>query len=148
MANADGCEVTSYLAEHRRDLLLSVVAPLLLVCVALLQVYRVNTLDQSSWSGAGFGMFATIDNETYRLIRGYVVEPAGEQRVVLPGELTRQAFEVRVVPTDSRVRALAEAWRERAAVGDQPFAVEVWTLDFDSDTPSLTATAHTRMVVE
>lgn len=135
-------------AERRRDLVLALVAPVLLVCVALVQVYRVNTVDQSSWSGAGFGMFATIDNETYRLVRGYVVEPAGERRVPLPDALTRQAFELRVVPTQGRARSLAERWRAHAQTGDQAFAVEVWTLDFDSNAPSLTASTHTRVVIE
>jgi hypothetical protein len=121
----------------RRDLVLALAAPTLLVLVALVQVQRVAQLDQSSWSGAGFGMFATIDGDNYRSVRGYVRTPEGLERVPLPRELTRQGFEVRVVPTDRRARALARAWQSELGPDAPPLVVEVWRLRFDPAEPSV-----------
>lgn len=132
----------------RRDVALSLVAPLLLIAIAGLQVVRVQTMDQSSWSGAGFGMFATIDNETYRLVRGYTVDADGERAVGLPGELREEAFELRVVPSASRAAALGQRWREKSGVEGDEFVVEVWRVSFDPEGPSLSAQPLLREVLE
>ncbi|MFP5318134.1 MAG: hypothetical protein ACLGI2_07535 [Acidimicrobiia bacterium] len=87
------------------------VVPLILVAVALFQVRQATVNDQSSWSGAGFGMFATIDNEDSRFLRGYVLEAAGERLVGLPRSLAEEALAVRVLPTADRLHALARRWR-------------------------------------
>jgi hypothetical protein len=113
------------------------IAPALLVVVALTQIWRVHELDQSSWSGAGFGMFATIDSETFRPVRGWVVDDEGSRPVALPAELERAAFELQVVPTEDRARALAERWRDLVAKGRGRFVVEVWRLQFDSSSTHL-----------
>src|SRR5690606_30496927 len=47
--------------RRRRDLLLSLVVPALVCLVAVVHTVRVDSSDLSTWSGAGFGMFATID---------------------------------------------------------------------------------------
>ncbi|HUW01465.1 MAG TPA: hypothetical protein VMW08_03840 [Acidimicrobiales bacterium] len=60
----------------RRDLVLVLVAPALLVVVAATSIWRFHDLEQSSWQGVGFGMFATYDNVSTRSVR---VEIDGER---------------------------------------------------------------------
>jgi len=122
------------------------VAPAVLVVVALLQISRVRELDQSSWSGAGFGMFATIDNESFRLVRGWVLDEDGQRPVPLPHELERAAFELQVVPTEERAQGLARRWQEIAAP-DTGFVVEVWGISFDSDGPEIHVETKLRVEV-
>jgi hypothetical protein len=42
--------------------------PALILAVAAVHAVRVMTLDQSSWKGGGFGMFATYDHEVTRAV--------------------------------------------------------------------------------
>lgn len=94
------------------DLVRALVVPVLLATIALVQIARVHTLDQSPWSGAGFGMFASIDGETSRSVVGVVVTDDGATDASLPRELRRQAFELAVVPSASAADDLAERWAE------------------------------------
>jgi hypothetical protein len=120
----------------RRSRLLGLVAPALLVVVALLALWRTTVHDQSSWSGAGFGMFATVDGEATRQVRAHVAE-TGEV-VLLPSGLEREVLEVTVLPTEERMRHLGEAWRRRAGLGsDEVLVVEVWAVEFDVTTAAL-----------
>lgn len=112
-------------------LLRSLAVPALLVVVALLQIVRVDRLDQSSWSGVGFGMFATVDNETSRTVRGYQRDGDVLRPVPLPPELDREAFELRVVPSDERARTLARSWAAHADGSADAFVVEVWGLSLE-----------------
>ena len=115
------------------------VAPALLVLVAVLQVVRAHTHDQSSWSGGGFGMFATYENEDSRFVRTWAITAGGEEAVGLPAGLDREALEVRVVPTSARLRALAREVAER--LGDEVMAVrvEVWGIRLDHPDAELDA---------
>ncbi|MDG2390966.1 MAG: hypothetical protein P8M30_16790, partial [Planctomycetaceae bacterium] len=53
--------------------LLVLFTPLLLVVVALTQIVRAYTVDQSPWKGGGFGMFASVDSPGNRERRAYLV---------------------------------------------------------------------------
>ena len=67
------------------------------------------TLDQPSWQGASFGMFATYDNRSSRTVTVTVTEPERTYRASLPAALRDDAERLKVVPTDAHAEALAEA---------------------------------------
>jgi hypothetical protein len=93
--------------------------PALLVVVATFGVARSVGLDQSSWQGASFGMFATYDNRTSRHVR-VTVDSAGQDepvRVQLPAELEDDAERLRVLPSAAAARRLAAETLERVPEG-------------------------------
>jgi hypothetical protein len=116
------------LPQSWRDRVLVLVVPALLVVVATIQITRVVRLDQSSWSGAGYGMFATYEYEDTRTLR--VVARAGgvDRAIALPTDLSRAGFEARVVPTERRLHALAERVLDRAPDAES-VTVQVWGID-------------------
>lgn len=110
--------------------------PALLVVVATFGVARSIGLDQSSWQGASFGMFATYDNRTSRHVR-VTVDGAGHDQPVrarLPPELEDDAERLRVLPTDGAARRLAAETLERvpASKGERVM-VEVRRLKIDPE---------------
>lgn len=84
--------------------------PALVVAVWLNHWFAVERDDLSTWSGAGYGMFATYDNEDTRFVLGKYFDGDGAHTATPPPALADLAFAARVLPTDERVRALAEAW--------------------------------------
>ncbi len=100
-------------------------APLLLVAVAAAQWVRVAEHDQSSWSGIGFGMFATFEEETNRRVLVTLEIDGRSIPAAVPAELADDADRLRTVPSARATQALAEAlldvtWRieDRRAVPD------------------------------
>lgn len=83
-------------------------APLVLVVVAVVQIVRVHTLDQSSWVGVGFGMFATYESEQTRFVQATLtLDDGAVVAVSVPdgeGDLVREVLEV---PTDANAERLA-----------------------------------------
>lgn len=89
----------------------ALVIPAVMVAVALFHAGRVVSVDQSSWQGAGFGMFATYDFDGTRAV--VAVASVGEEEVQLslemvPPDLQRLA---RVAPTDATLIRIAELLR-------------------------------------
>ena len=91
----------------------SLALPILLVAVASLGVYRSVTLEQSSWQGASFGMFATYDNVSSRAVIVRLIGPDGPTGLALPPGLDDDATRLEVVPTDRGARDLARKVSER-----------------------------------
>lgn len=103
--------------------------PLLLVVIAAVGVYRSVTLDQSSWQGASFGMFATYDNVPSRTVVVRAIGPSGSARIAVPHDLQDDAVRLRVVPTDDRAAALARSLTGRTeSAGATRIEVEVWRI--------------------
>jgi hypothetical protein len=92
----------------RRDSWTWLVAPALLVGVALLQYRNVAVDDESTWSGVGFGMFATFDNESSRAVNIRVTVD-GDALPASSAVLGERAFNLRTLPSASEVRAAAES---------------------------------------
>jgi hypothetical protein len=119
----------------KRDAWTWLLVPALLVAVALVQFRNVIVHDESTWSGAGFGMFATFDNEPTRVVRVTVTIDGADYRA--PGSvLGHQAVELRTLPSRDDVQQAAEhllkqRWRGadglavRDETGSAPTAVRV-----------------------
>jgi hypothetical protein len=117
------------LPRSLRDRLRTLAPPALLVAIASLGVYRTSNVDQSSWQGVSFGMFATYDNTVSRIIRVTIDGPGGSYRADLPADLRDDATRLRVVPTDAAAAQLARAVLPRVAGdGATGVRVEVWRL--------------------
>ena len=83
----------------------------ILVFVALLQIYLVNTTNLSPWKGGGFGMFAAVDAPSMRVIVAEGLDEAGELLRIdayslLPKSTERQ---IRSFPRRSDLQQLGEA---------------------------------------
>ncbi len=99
----------------------------LLAIVAALGVRNHVADDQSSWEGASFGMFATYDNHTSRLVAATVDGPGGAVRVALPDDLEDDALRLRVAPSQGAIDALAAAIAQRAPDATS-VRVELWRI--------------------
>jgi hypothetical protein len=88
-----------------RERLAAWAVPTLLLAVAGLQMGRAAVLDQSSYAGFGFGMFATYENELSRWTEVTATMMDGTEVSVRPDAALDLA--VQEVPTDSNVEALA-----------------------------------------
>jgi hypothetical protein len=106
---------------------------LLLVIIAVNQIYLAHTRDLNPWKGGGFGMFST---SLTRHLHVFAIESGGEREVDLPEELEDLEERLRALPTDRRLdefgRRLAEVLGEHyldlAAV-----RVELWSTRYDVD---------------
>jgi hypothetical protein len=90
-------------------------APLLLVLVALIGVYRARLYGQSPWKGGGFGMFASLDVRNSYHLRNYLIIETRVERVSTPASLKKEETLARTVPTRENLylfaRSLAqETW--------------------------------------
>ena len=110
---------------------------ILLVALALSQIYLVRTVSLSPWAGGGFGMFSTPDAPGSRTVRAYVLTPGVKREVPIPDSLKDAALRAAAIPTDSRLTALAlEIARVPTPERVPPRAVliEVWRAEYDPET--------------
>jgi hypothetical protein len=107
----------------------ALVAPGLLLALALAQIAGWAAYGLTPWKGGGFGMFATNDHGGFR--RVHVIERVaeGERVVPVPDALERERRRAREAPSAANLRRLGEALRARAReLG--PLRVEVWRTEF------------------
>ncbi len=105
-----------------RDRWRAIAPALLLAVVALLGVRNHVVRDQSSWQGASFGMFATYENDSSRVVAVMLDAGDGPRRVRLPDSLRDDVRRLEVVPTKADADALA---RRVLGLVDGPAEVEV-----------------------
>ena len=96
-------------------------APLCLCVVAGLHLFRVWTCDQTPWKGGGFGMFSTVDDESARFARCYLVTESGDLPLPIPPAANKLLAELRAAPTQHKLNELArrlaaQSWRCAATV--------------------------------
>ena len=85
------------------------IAPVCLCLVAGLHLYRVAVDGQTPWKGGGFGMFSTVDSESARYLRCYLVTSNGtDLPLAVPGALAKRAAELRAAPSPDAASQLAE----------------------------------------
>ena len=92
--------------------------PALLVAVALNQLWLAFSADLTPWCGGGFGMFSTNDNRFSRHLHAYGLSPGLRIELVIPIELEERVQAAVALPSDARLRALAQ---ELAPLADSDF---------------------------
>lgn len=91
----------------RREWPAWLVAPLLLVVVAVVQWWRVAEYDQSSWSGVGFGMFATFGEQGNRRVRVDVTVDGTTLPALAVADIAAELDHLRTVPSAAATRHAA-----------------------------------------
>jgi hypothetical protein len=110
---------------------------LLLVLVALHQLWLAHTQELSPWSGGGFGMFSTTDAGRARHLHAFVLRPGLVREVEPPSEAGPLVLRALTLPSDARLRALA---RELAQLPTPDYGppsgvrLQVWRTRYDPGT--------------
>jgi len=107
----------------------ALVAPLLLVTLALAQIAGFVGFGLSPWKGGGFGMFSTNDHGSFRSVRVFEMGENGERRVDLPPELEQLQRHVREAPRQANLERLVTELRA-GTPGLGTLRVEVWRTQF------------------
>jgi hypothetical protein len=124
--------------------------PAVLLVVAGVHRYRAAAEDRSSWSGAGFGMFATLSQEELGFLRAAATSPSATTAVPVPTELARDVIELKADPVRSRLEALAHRWLTIERQRDPSISelrVSLWHVRLDTETPALDAYPLQEVVV-
>lgn len=109
------------------------IVPLIATVFAGVAVVRYHALDQSTWRGASFGMFASYEYEQGRYLRALVVDDDGTHQVAVPPDLDELRRRAITVPGGPAPREMARALRVRT--GADQVVVEIRGHDVEiSDT--------------
>lgn len=115
--------------------------PALILAVAAVHALRVATLDQSSWKGGGFGMFATYDHESTRAVVVLVEHGDGLAHAVLQSGDRDTLARLRALPRDAGAADLARIVLARDLDATR-VVVEVRGRDLDGTTLSFPVLAR------
>jgi hypothetical protein len=110
---------------------------LLLVIVALHQIWLARTEALSPWSGGGFGMFSTTDAGPTRHLHALLVRPGLLRSVVPPPELEGLTRRALALPSESHLRDLALALADTPTPDPGPATavrVQVWHVQHEPHT--------------
>ena len=110
---------------------------LILVAVALHQLFLAHTAGLSPWSGGGFGMFSTTDAGATRHLHAFVLRPGILREIEPPRKLDELVRRALTLPSDSNLGALAAAIAEVPTPDYGPptaVRVQVWATRFDART--------------
>lgn len=142
-------------AWSKRDWALVLIAPLILIGVAINHQVLTATKNLTAWKGGGFGMFATVDsNSTRRLVATPILSDGTEfgffniRDVLDTDETPTRSAKILAMPSQDDLRRAAEESIEfyRDVVDDPAIEtddivdmrVEVVTLGLDSRTNQMT----------
>jgi hypothetical protein len=119
---------------------LSALPALLLVAVAVTQIALAHRAHLSAWSGGGFGMFSTTDSPARRHLHAWAIRPGLRSELEIPEQLEVPVRRALALPTDARLRPVAEALtRIEAEEGDPDAApvesifLQVFRVEYDAD---------------
>lgn len=145
-------------ARRIGELLARYIAPLLLILVAISQIYLASVRELLTPArGGGFGLFSTVDKLAHRQLRMFWIGPSGSAKVALPGQepIVKQIRSAAALPTEARLRQIAELVDERGrrveVQGDPPFPssrIEVWKRAFDQESLQASRVKVNELVVE
>ncbi len=110
------------------------VPALLLVGVAVHQVFLANTAGMSPWSGGGFGMFSTTDAGAARHLHAFVMRPGIQREIRIPAAMKDWERRVVTLPSDANLREFALALADLPTPDHGPATavrVQVWRTEFD-----------------
>jgi hypothetical protein len=105
-------------AERQQFYRRALLAPVCLCLVAALHLARVWTVHQTPWKGGGFGMFSTVDAESARFLRCWLITNEGKLPLPLPPAVEKPVAEMRAAPSQAGLmqlatRLAAQSWRWR-----------------------------------
>jgi hypothetical protein len=107
---------------------------LLLVGVAVHQIFLVHTAGLSAWSGGGFGMFSTTDAGATRHLHAFVMRPGIQRETRIPDWMKDWERVVVTLPSEANLRAFALALADLPTPDHGPATavrVQVWRTEFD-----------------
>jgi hypothetical protein len=113
------------------------IPPLLLVLVALHQIYLARTAELSPWKGGGFGMFSTTELGVARTVRIFVSAPDRSEELEIPDSLAEGAQKVAALPSSRLVERFAKQIAAREQRNERPVdsvRIEVWRTRFEIQT--------------
>jgi hypothetical protein len=106
--------------------ILSRLPPLLLVAVALHQIWLVEREGLSAWCGGGFGMFSTTDGWGTRHLHAVAEGAAFRASLEIPSDLEEDLQSALALPTQERLLGLARALAERTDFDlERPRAIRI-----------------------
>ena len=111
--------------------------PILLVVVALHQIYLAKTSTLSPWKGGGFGMFSSTQAGPARTVRVFVSAPDRSEELEIPESLAESALKVATFPSESLLKAFARSVVAREQRKGRPVEtvhIEVWQTRFEVQT--------------
>lgn len=119
---------------------LSALPALLLVAVAITQIALARSAHLSAWSGGGFGMFSTTDSPARRHLHAWAIRPGLRSELEIPEQLEVPVRRALALPTDARLRPVAEALAQIEAEAGDPDAapvesilLQVFRVEYDAD---------------
>ena len=133
----------------RRARVLRVLPCLLLIGVACHQIVLSRTSGLASWSGGGFGMFASTDAGATRHLHAFVRRPGLRRAVQPPASEARQVRRTLTLPTEANLRSLALTLADIPTPDHGPATaveVQIWHTRFDPAT--LTPTSQILRAIE
>ena len=110
---------------------------LLLVLVALHQLWLTREAGLSAWSGGGFGMFSTIDGWGARHLHAWTLSQGLQQELALPPELRDARRRVLALPSDARLAAFARTLAPHAPrdlEAPESLRIDVFARHYDPET--------------
>jgi hypothetical protein len=111
--------------------------PILLVFVALHQIYLAKTASLSPWKGGGFGMFASTQAGPARTVRVFVSAPERSEELEIPESLAESALKVATFPSEPLLKSFARrviAREQRKGRPVETVHIEVWQTSFEVQT--------------
>jgi hypothetical protein len=124
---------------QRRDRLLSIVAPGLLVTVAVAQLVVAQVSDLTPWRGGGFGMFSTVDGHDARFARISLELTDGTLRALNDTALAAPSLDEAItnylaLPGQHYARVVADTIVAAGHTAGDDVAwlhLEAWTVEYD-----------------
>lgn len=110
---------------------------LLLVAVALTQLWLAHTEHLSAWTGGSFGMFSTADVWARRHIHAFEITPGIRRELEVPEALHEALRGALALPSEARLRGFALRLAAATPPGDAPrdaVSVIVYAPRFDRRT--------------
>jgi len=110
---------------------------LLLVVVALHQLWLTREAGLNAWSGGGFGMFSTIDGWGARHLHAWTLSQGLQQELALPPELRDARRRVLALPSDARLAEFARALAPHAPrdlEAPESLRIDVFARRYDPET--------------
>ncbi len=117
------------------------IQPWTIVSTAVTQVGLTRSVGLTAWKGGGFGMFSTIDDAPHRALRVVVEAPERSEEIDVAPSIEDDAIRAMTLPSDHRLKRLAEAVAARERRYARPVTrvrITVWRHEVTRDTLGFT----------